>query len=204
MWGTKPIFVKSYSDEWRSTKNHESTIDVAKPSTNRVHNVANRNVLPKAIAGNQGIQLLNVSTCHNRAFIQGPPRTLSGGGPPVGYWRKDTLELVCQLSLPPPNAFLLLEFRCCQSYQTLSIIYARNTSALSPINRLQDKLCDEGRTWDLCGRQRGQLANARSELQLCLPFEDHFIPIPRSHSGGSNPNGHLPPISPPRMRCAPG
>jgi hypothetical protein len=40
------------------------------------------------------------------------------------------------------------------------------------------------------------------QLQTRLPFGDHFWP--GMHPGGPNPNGHVPPISPPRIKCGPG
>ena len=123
---TRSVYKSSSREAKRGKTRREtkttSCIGVAKFSTHRVHNVLNRDVLPQAIPRDHRAQLWNVSTATTGAHQPGGfPRTLRKGGAPVGY-SDASVEFTCQLTEPPPNAFSLLEFLCCQSYQTLSTI----------------------------------------------------------------------------------
>ena len=179
-----------------------SGISITKMSTNRTHDVANRNAVPQSIARERRTQLLRVSTLAAFTPRFEMSRTLSQGVAPVGYWVNVILGSVCQLVAPPAKATALLSFLCCQSNQTLSIIWTGDTLTFSLdgiINGTNRVVKEEQRIYARAGYQS---ASAHNGLQSGSPFGAHFGPV--THSGGFNPNGHDPVISPPRRKCGPG
>ena len=105
----------------------KSFIYVTQIPTRSVHNIVNRSIREYPISWNRRIQLRDWYWFSLHLTLKDSlPPTFKNGGAPVGNDRYKAADF-STCSAPPRNDQKLTGCLCCQSYQSLSIIYFRTT-----------------------------------------------------------------------------